>query len=97
MSVFVALLSLAGSFVNFYLLSNQKYNTSLGFIIQLVLFMLALLAAILYGGRRIRPSYSTWGVRFFTVKFAIIFLGIIGNMVMLLLTYTDMKNIHQWF
>lgn len=93
----IALLSIGGSFANFYLLTNQKYNSSLGFVMQLVLFIVAILAAIMYSGRKSRPSYTTWGVRFFTFRFAIIVLGIIGNLVMLLLTYMDMKGLQQWF
>lgn len=95
--VFLAILTGLGTVGNYLAVSRDIYGLTLALIIQVVLAVLTLIAAVGYGGRRTRPSYSEWGVRYFRIPFALIFLSIIGNAVMLFLLITDLNGMQNWF
>lgn len=95
--VFISLLAGALGLGNYYLVMQARYGTGLALVIQVVMTLIALVALLGFRGRKSRPSYVEWGVRFFTIRFVVALLAFLGNAILSVVLYLNMTGRLQGF
>jgi len=71
LGILFALLGGIGSLYNYGALNNL--------LLQFVFTIISLLSLFVYHGKKMRPSYTAWGVKYFTVGYVICIISFIGS------------------
>jgi len=95
--ILLSILAGLGAFGNYYALVNSIYETQIGIIIQGALVILAIIPLILYKGKKTRPSYSEWGVRYFTIRFMVRLVSLLGNILIFVVVLLKLMGKIQSF
>jgi len=95
--ILLSILAGLGGYGNYYALANSIYGIQIGIIIQGALVILASIPLILFKGRKTRPSYSEWGVRYFTLSFAVRLLSMFGNILVFVVVLLNLMGKIQYF
>ena len=90
--ILLSILSGLGALGNYYALVNGIYTVQGGIIIQGILLLAALVPLITFKGKKSRPSYSEWGVSYFTVRFAVRLLSLFGNVVIFIVIILNLTG-----
>lgn len=83
--------------LNYFSLTNQYISLTPALIIQGVLLLVTIIAAISYRGNRTRRSYDGGLYKIFTLAFAIIFISLLGNLaIFILLLLNQLGYVHGY-
>lgn len=80
--VLIAVLAGVFSLANFFLFANGIFPKNLapiGSVVQLIVFLLTVFAAVGYKGRRTAYEYKGAPYKVFTLRFAVIFVSLLGS------------------
>lgn len=93
----LAILTGAAALFNYYAVTAAIYPLLLALMIQLLLFVVTMIAVIGYRGRRNRPSYDGAGYSIWTVSFAIMMVSLLGNLAILVVLFLNQLHILSGF
>ena len=96
MIILSVLVGLAG-LGNYSAIMNNIYSMGLGIVIQGALVGVAITLLLLFRGKKTRASYSEWGVRYFTIGFAIRLISMFGNLAIFIVVLLNLLGIISGF